>query len=294
MQPTSRCNLTRSTSISNMETLIPTLPRVLRIKILPVLWLIAFTLTSYAQNPAPPPKIIHAFVALCDNASQGIAPVPPKIGNGDDPDQNLYWGCDDGLRAVFSKSKSWQKLPAPATGLDPDGVGPILQRLVFRHRATGALLVGDAYRGREIKTCMADYFAALAGHHPVKIKTGELEFDAGGAAGLIAYLGHNGLMDFKVEVPMPTLAVKSAPRTAIALCCLSQSWFWPNLETTGARPLILTRQLMYPAAQLLHEGAAGWLAGADAATCTARAANAYATNQKISRKAAAGVLASGF
>ncbi len=247
-----------------------------------------------AQTAASPPKVIHAFVALCDNASQGIAPVPPKIGNGDDPDNNLYWGCDDGLRSVFTKSKAWQKLPTPAAGLDPDGDGPILQRLVFRHKASGALLVGDAYRGREIKTCMADYFAALAGHHPVKIKAGELECDAGGAAGLIAYIGHNGLMEFKVDVPVPTPAVKAAPRTAIALCCISQSYFRPYLEITGARPLILTRQLMYPAAQLLHEGTAGWLAGSDAATCTARAAAAYATNQKISRKAAAGVLAPGF
>lgn len=262
--------------------------------ILHLLWLAIFTLSAPAQSPAPTPKVIHAFVALCDNASQGIAPVPPKIGNGDDPDNNLYWGCDDGLRSVFTKSKAWQKLPAPATGLDPDGDGPVLQRLVFRHRAAGALLVGDAYRGREIKTCMADYFAALAGHHPVKIKTGDLEFDAGGTAGLIAYLGHNGLMEFKVDVPLPTPTVKVAPRTAIALCCISQSYFRPYLETTEARPLILTRQLMYPAAQILREGIAGWLEGADAAACTARAAAAYATNQNISRKAAAGVLASGF
>jgi hypothetical protein len=246
------------------------------------------------QAQSTNPKVIHAFVALCDNASQGIAPVPPKIGNGDNRDNNLYWGCDDGLRSVFTKSKVWQKLPAPPTGLDPDGDGPILQRLVFRHRTTGAFLVGDAYRGREIKTCLTDYFAALAGHHPVKIKAGESEFDAGGAAGLIAYIGHNGLMEFKVDVPVPTLAVKAGPRTAIALCCISQSYFRPNLETTGARPLILTRQLMYPAAQILREGIAGWLEGADAATCTARAAAAYATNQNISRKAAAGVLASGF
>ncbi len=247
-----------------------------------------------AQSPTPPPKVIHAFVALCDNASQGIAPVPPKIGNGDDPEHNLYWGCDDGLRSVFSKSKAWQKLPAPAAGTDPDGDGPILQRLVFRHRATGGILVGDAYRGREIKTCLTHYFAALAGHHPVKIKTDQAEYDAGGAAQLIAYIGHNGLMEFNVEVPIPTPAVKAEPRTTIALCCISQHYFRPGLQTAGARPLILTRQLMYPAAQLLHEGTAGWLAGSDAAACTARAAAAYATNQKISRKAAAGVLASGF
>jgi hypothetical protein len=123
--------------------------------------------------PAAVPEVIHAFVALCDNASQGIQPVPPKTGNGDDPDENLHWGCDDGLPVVCGRSREWQKLPVPATGPDPDGEGPILRRIVFRHRSTGAFLVGDAYRGREIKTCLTDYFAALAGHHPVTVKVGK-------------------------------------------------------------------------------------------------------------------------
>lgn len=35
-------------------------------------------------------KTIHVLVALCDNKYQGIVPVPEKIGNGQDPDQNLY------------------------------------------------------------------------------------------------------------------------------------------------------------------------------------------------------------
>jgi hypothetical protein len=46
-------------------------------------------------------KIIHVFVALCDNDSQGIVPVPKKIGNGNDPDNNLYWGCGYGVRTFF-------------------------------------------------------------------------------------------------------------------------------------------------------------------------------------------------
>ncbi len=263
-----------------------------QIKIPAVLWLATLTLPAAAQNPAPP-KVIHAFVALCDNASQGIQPVPAKIGNGDDPDNNLYWGCDDGLRSVFSKSKAWQKLPAPAGGLDPDGDGPILQRLVFRHRATSAVLVADAYRGREIKSCLTDYFAALAGRHAVTLSVGGATVEAGGAAGLIAYLGHNGLMEFNVPVPAPAPVAKE-PRRAIALCCVSQSYFRAGLEKTGARPLVLTRQLMYPAAQCLRDATAAWLEGADAAACTVRAAAAYAANQKISRKAAAGVFASGF
>jgi len=101
-------------------------------------------------------------------------------------------------------------------------------------------------------------------------------------------------MEFKVEVPEPTADAKASPRMAISLCCISQTFFRPYLETAGARPLILTRQLMYPAAQILREGAVDWLEGAAAAACTARAAAAYAANQKISRKSAAGILASGY
>ena len=35
-------------------------------------------------------KIIHVFVALCDNKYQGIVPVPKAIGNGQYPANNLY------------------------------------------------------------------------------------------------------------------------------------------------------------------------------------------------------------
>ena len=53
-------------------------------------------------------KRIHVFVALCDNESQGIVPVGEKIGNGDDPEANLYWGCSDGLKSYFSRSSKWK------------------------------------------------------------------------------------------------------------------------------------------------------------------------------------------
>ncbi len=35
-------------------------------------------------------KVIHAYVALCDNLHQGIVPVPKAIGNGQDAANNLY------------------------------------------------------------------------------------------------------------------------------------------------------------------------------------------------------------
>ena len=46
-------------------------------------------LPSYAA--AAPDTHISVIVSLVDNASQGIVPVPAKIGNGDDPHGNLYW-----------------------------------------------------------------------------------------------------------------------------------------------------------------------------------------------------------
>src|SRR5215212_8846369 len=51
-------------------------------------------------------RTIHVFVALCDNKYQGIVPVGKSIGNGQDPESNLYWGCDLGLRTYFKKKNS--------------------------------------------------------------------------------------------------------------------------------------------------------------------------------------------
>ena len=51
-------------------------------------------------------KTIHIFVALCDNQYQGIVPVPKAIGNGQDPNNNLYWGCGYGIRTYFKKARN--------------------------------------------------------------------------------------------------------------------------------------------------------------------------------------------
>jgi hypothetical protein len=232
-------------------------------------------------------RVIHLFVALCDNASQGIAPVPAKIGNGDDPANNLYWGCSDGVRSVFSKSKEWKRLAAA----DPDGDGPVMERLVFYHAGASAWLVADAYRGKEIKRCLQDYLGALAGTFGVEAVAGEKKIAAGGAADFVAYAGHNGLMEYNLATPAPAVGLK--PKSAIALCCVSRRYFEPHWSALKSKPLLGTTQLMYPAGQVLRDSIGGWLAGRDGAACLQLAAAAYAANQKISRKAAAGVFWTG-
>jgi hypothetical protein len=232
-------------------------------------------------------RVVHVFVALCDNASQRIQPVPAKIGNGDDPANNLYWGCDDGVRTVFSRSKAWKRVSAA----DPDGDGPILERLVFYNAAANAWLVADGYRGKEIKRCLTDYLSAMAGNLKVDAAAGSRTVAAGGAADLVAYAGHDGLMEFTLETPVP--APGSKPKAAISICCISQAYFTSHMKALKATPLLLTTQLMYPAGQIIHEGVNGWLEGKDGKACVQLAAAAYAKNQKISVKAAAGVFCTG-
>ncbi len=186
-----------------------------------ILLLLSFFLLSRV-HAAPP--VIHAFVALCDNDHQGIQKVPAKIGNGDDPASNLYWGCDDGLAVVFSRSPDWKKL---ATLTQPVK-DIVLERRIYQHTATKAWLVADAYRGREIKRCLADYFAALAGTSTLEVEVDGQKIAAAGASSLVAYLGHDGLMEFDLTPPAP--AAGMAKKSAISLCCISQGWFGPKLE----------------------------------------------------------------
>ena len=47
---------------------------------------------------AAEPFVVHVSVALCDNASQGIVPVPAAIGDGNAPRTNLYWGASLGVK----------------------------------------------------------------------------------------------------------------------------------------------------------------------------------------------------
>src|SRR5262249_4055416 len=84
-------------------------------------------------------KLIHVLVALCDNEHQGIAPVPARIGNGDDPANNLYWGARFGVKTVFKRAGDW-KLIVEARNLRAE----ILERLVFKHQTKDVYLIADA------------------------------------------------------------------------------------------------------------------------------------------------------
>jgi hypothetical protein len=234
---------------------------------------------------ANPGRVIHVVVALCDNASQGIAPVPAAIGNGDDPARNLYWGAGFGVKSYFRKQSEW----LPLTIAQP--AAPILERVVFKHRAENAYLVADAYQGREIKRAIQDFFAFNAGRQPETIEIKGQKLHLGGAANLVAYIGHDGLMEFSVDAPE---RADDEKRDAIMLACISKSYFAEPLRKTGAQPLLWTKQLMAPEAYTLKAALDGWLKNESAEQVRQRAAAAYAKYQRISQRAALGLFATGF
>ena len=57
------------------------------------------------------PMVVHVIVALCDNENQGIIQVPEHLGNGQDPNLNLYWGAIYGVRTFFARQGGWTRIP---------------------------------------------------------------------------------------------------------------------------------------------------------------------------------------
>lgn len=219
------------------------------------------------QTAFAAPKKVAVFVALCDNATQGIVPVPAKIGDGNKPEANLYWGCSDGFSGCFRASKAWKLLRKEV----PEDKR-IFERQVYLHESGTIEVTAEAWRGSEIKACLTAFETAItSGNHD-----------------LCAYIGHNVLMDG--EVPPPEKKA-TKPTDAIVLCCISERYFKDRLTDIGAKPVLLTTQLMYPGAFLLRDGLPLWAKGRPESEIRQAAATAYAKNQKISTKAASGVFA---
>ena len=231
-------------------------------------------------------KVVHVFVALCDNKHQGIRPVPPAIGNGQDPNSNLYWGCDAGVRTYFRRSQEWQLVRKYRI----DSVR--LERLIFKHRTQPWFLVADAYDGRSIKQCTIDFLNSCSGEVKDTLRMNGLTLGIGGNARLLAYIGHDGLMDFSLSKSFRR--TDSVQRDAIVLACISKKYFRPFLACSGARPLIWTTGLMCPEAYTLHDALGGYIKNAPPETVRELAAKSYAKNQRCSVKAARNLLVSGF
>ena len=229
---------------------------------------------------------IHVFTALCDNKYQGIVPVPAIMGNGQDPANNLYWGWGYGIRTYFNKSKEWKLVTVSTPGY------PVHERLVYKSTIGDFYLVADAYDGRAMKECLQDFMSALSGNHKKTINAGNQQVGLFGHARLLAFVGHNGLMD--LTLPETYMQADSQKREGIVLACYSKSYFSSRFKDAGAYPLLWTSNLFGPEAYSLHDALSGYIRGENAVAIQTRAATVYAKFTKCSVPAAKRLLVTGW
>jgi hypothetical protein len=138
--------------------------------------------------------------------------------------------------------------------------------------AGGLKLIAEAYRGSEIRQCVQDFEAAASSNQFY----------------LVAFIGHNGLMDFQLDPPAKS---EGNDTEVMVFCCVSEKYFGDRLRALGCRPILMTQQLMYPGSFLLHAGIEKWRSGGSNTVLREAAATAYAKNQKISVRAAKAIFA---
>jgi len=255
---------------------------------LALLFCVAAPSLSSAQTPV---RVVHIFVSLADNQHQGIVPVPARLGDGDAPASNLYWGAAFGVKTFFRTSKDWELLSA-----SPGPSLAILERCVFKHRTEAVYVVADAYRGSQMREAVADFLSAASGLNSqslvVSSKQKAVKIMTAGGADLVVYVGHDAFMDSQVK---PVVGANSAkPRMAIVLACASKSYFAPYLKYTRATPLLWTTGLMAPEAYTLKAALDGWIANEDGESVRQRAAQAYDKYQHCGLRAAQRLFASGW
>lgn len=249
----------------------------------PDAWLAALTARAIADARDGKPLVVEVHVPLCDNTI--IRCGNAKLGDGDQPDPNLYWSTTPGFGEWFRRRGSgWTRVALAGDSGDPD----VLAIHVYRRtvatpaawRARGAPktlevdLVARAWRGRAIDRALAAYADDVSGkgERPVALADGTT-LHAGGAAQLVAFVGHNRLMDLDA---FAWPAAGAAPIGAIAIACDTAPYMKREVSAPTRVPLLMTSDLLFANAAPLEAVVLAFARGEGYATMRRDAAAAYA------------------
>ena len=233
-------------------------------------------------------RTIHIFVALCDNQFQGIVPVTDELGNGKDPNHNLYWGAAYGVKSYFRyRTDDWELVESY------ESENPfILERILFKHSTDDVYILADAYDGEKIKDCTIDFIKATNNQNPLRIPYDSLDLNFGGEADLVAYVGHDGLMDFTISI---NYQISTQDQTdVIILACISKDYYSPEIEKANANPILWTTNLMAPEAYTLKAAIDGWILNESGREIEERAAQSYNKYQNCGIDNARDLFTTGF
>ena len=133
---------------------------------------------------------------------------------------------------------------------------------------------------------------ASAGGNNLSIQANNKTLGIGGSSQMIAYVGHDGLMEFSLDAY--PVKKNEAKRETIILSCISKKYFKYGIQQSGAQPLLWSTGLMSPEAYTLEAALSGWLKKESPEQIRARAAKAYDKYQKCGVKAATRLLVTGW
>lgn len=169
-------------------------------------WLAGLTDRVIEDLAAGKPLVVEVHVPLCEQTI--IACGNAKLGNGDNPQTNLYWSTTPGFGSWFARRNSgWKRVLRQQAG--ETGDNDILEVLVYRRSVTTSAawrkrgapakleidLVVRAWRGTAIDRALAAYAADLSGGAARTLILDKTALEVGGAAQIVAWVGHNRLMD---------------------------------------------------------------------------------------------------
>lgn len=243
-----------------------------------------------ADLAAGRPLVVQVHVPLCDNTI--IACGNARLGDGDAPARNLYWATSEGFLGWFGRRGSdWRQVLA-ADGAAV-GEADVLDLRVWRRevatsaawRAAGAprriavYVVAQAWRGRAIDRALARYAADLYGARTQAITlTDGTVLAAGGDAHVVAYVGHNRLMDLD-RFDWRAIAARGDQRSrgVIAIACHTAPYMQDVVPGPRQVPLVLTRDFLLASAAALEGAVTAYAQGGDYAAVRRGAAQGYAT-----------------
>ena len=233
------------------------------------------------------PIVVEAHVSLCDNAF--VRCGGRGRGDGDDLGRNLYWATSGGFDGWFSRRGSpWKRV-----GTLPPGAGELT--VVVWHRAVSPgpwlrrrgvarpfdlYVVAHAWRGQAIDATWAAYLADVWDRDA---RTWTLPSGAqlagGGRAHVVAYLGHNRLMDEATPHRFPRERPGAPAKGVIAVACHTAPYLAPVLDAKSRVPLLLTRDFVFAGAHAFEGALAGFLDHGTLAAARAEGAAHYARGE---------------
>jgi hypothetical protein len=168
----------------------------------------------------------------------------------------------------------------------------VIESCLFKHSTKNVYLLADAYDGEYIAQTMTDFLRASSGLNNDTLQYDTLNLIFGGNADLVSFIGHNGLLDFDLDIQLNNYNKK--PKDVIILSCFGRQKFTKYIRKTGANPLVWSTGLMSAEAYPLEWALDGWVLNETDLQIRERAAKAYNNYQKCGLGPAKNLLVTGY